>query len=170
MPIDESKFFRETQRFRQWWVLLLLLGLFVLFAFIVVQQVVLHHPVGNHPVSDTGAIVLFMIFGVALPFLFLITNLCTEVRQDGLYIRFFPFHLRFKRIQGIQHVKVHEFSPLTDYGGWGIRYGNTGKAYIVQGNRGVLLGLNAGKALLIGSQHPDELEQAISVVLNHKSA
>ena len=170
MVTEEFILFRETQRFRQWWVLLLLCCIFALFTYIVIQQIVLHHPVGNHPVSDTGIIVIFILFGLALPFLILASNLCTEVRQDGMYIRFFPFHLRFKKIQGLQQAKALEFNPVADYGGWGIRYGNTGKAYIVQGNRGVLLSFKDGKTLLIGSQRPNDLESAISVTFNRNPA
>ncbi len=42
-----------------------------------------------------------------------------------------------------------------------MKYGRAGKAYNVSGNRGVQLKLSSGKGLLIGSQRPEELAQAI---------
>ncbi len=50
---------------------------------------------------------------------------------------------------------------LREYGGWGVKYGRAGKAYNVSGNRSVQLKLSSGKGLLIGSQRPEELAQAI---------
>jgi hypothetical protein len=82
-----------------------------------------------------------------------------------LYICFFPFHLSFKKMPFIQ-IKKYEartYSPLGEYGGWGIRYGFEGKAYNVSGNRGVQLELVNGKRLLIGSQSPEELVKAIDL-------
>jgi hypothetical protein len=67
-------------------------------------------------------------------------------------------------------VKSHEvitYSPLRDYGGWGIRYGSKGKAYNVSGNRGVRLELSNGKRLLFGSQRPEELSEAVAAASEH---
>ena len=168
-PAD-AVLFSETQRFRQWWILLLLFGMFALSGGIVVQQVVFHHPVGNNPLSNTGAVLLFMLLGLTLPGLFLAMNLTTEVRRDGLYVRFFPFHLQFFRVEGIQQAQACEYSPMGEYGGWGIRYGATGKAFNVQGNQGVRLALKSGQTLLIGSLRTVDLEQAISTALKLKKA
>jgi hypothetical protein len=59
------------------------------------------------------------------------------------------------------------YSSLRDYGGWGIRYGSKGKAYNVSGSRGVRLELSNGKRLLIGSQRPEELSEAVAAALKH---
>jgi len=60
---------------------------------------------------------------------------------------------------------VLTYSPISDYGGWGIRYGSIGKAYNVSGNRGVQLELLNGERILIGSQKPEELAAAIDLAL-----
>ena len=164
---DDRLLFSETQRFRQWWILLLLFGMFALSGGILVQQVVFHQPVGNHPLSNTGAVLLFVLLGLTLPGLCLSMNLATEVRRDGLYVRFFPFHLQFFKVDGIQQAQACEYSPIGEYGGWGIRYGATGKAFNVQGNQGVKLTLKSGQTLLIGSQRSAELASAISATLQH---
>jgi TATA-box binding protein (TBP) (component of TFIID and TFIIIB) len=53
---------------------------------------------------------------------------------------------------------VREYAPLSEYGGWGLRYSvNHGKAYNVSGNQGVQLFFTNGKKLLIGTQKPEEI-------------
>ena len=53
------------------------------------------------------------------------------------------------------------YRPVRDYGGWGIRWGRDGKAYIIVGNEGLQLLLGDGEKILIGSQRPQELEAAL---------
>lgn len=57
-----------------------------------IQQITFGVPVGDNPASDVFTIVFWAIFGVAIPiFTFIILKLIIEVRNDGIYIRFFPF-------------------------------------------------------------------------------
>ncbi len=54
------------------------------------------------------------------------------------------------------------YSPITEYGGWGIRWSpHRGWAYNVGGSKGVQLGRANGKRILIGSQRADELAQVM---------
>ena len=63
---------------------------------------------------------------------------------------------------------MRTYSPITEYGGWGIKWGSGGKAYNVSGNRGVQQEFTDGKRLLIGSQKPEQLDSAIAQYLkNH---
>ena len=115
-------------------------------------------------------VILAIIFGIGLPLFMFTTNLTTEVHSDGLYIRFFPFHLSFRRIaiEEIGGFEVCTYNPIKDYGGWGIRYGRKGKAYNVSRNRGVQLELLNRKHLLIGSQKPEELAEALNLVMSKR--
>lgn len=157
--------FSEEQYFRQWWLLLILLIVCVLPAYSAIQHLLFHHPVGNPTLPDAGAWSV-LAFGLGVPVLLGFANLSTEVRPSGLYVRFLPFHFRFKKLEDIEQAKACTYRPLAEYGGWGIRYGKSGKAYNVSGNQGVLLTLKSGKTLLIGSQRPSELESAILTTLN----
>jgi hypothetical protein len=109
-----------------------------------------------------------LIIAIGLPLclivLFLLTRLETEVRSEGLFVRFFPFHLRFEKFTAddLKEYYARQYNPLLEYGGWGIRYGRAGKAYNPKGNQGVQLVLKNGKRLLIGSQKPEELVKAIN--------
>jgi hypothetical protein len=97
-------------------------------------------------------------------------QLLTEVRPDGLFIRFVPLHLSFKRIplENFRSYKAVIYRPIRDYGGWGIRYGWKGKSYSMSGNRGVEFEPWQGRRLLIGSQLPEQLAGAISVIFAHR--
>ncbi|MBN1505496.1 MAG: hypothetical protein JW955_01550 [Sedimentisphaerales bacterium] len=96
-----------------------------------------------------------------------VARLETEVRQDGLYIRYVPFHRRFRRfaLQDLSEYHVRTYRPLVEYGGWGIRYGWKGRAYNVSGNRGVQLIFKDRRRLLVGSSRPSELEAAIRSIV-----
>lgn len=105
---------------------------------------------------------------IAIAALFLLLKLQTEVRTDGLYVRFFPFHIHFKRFaaEDLSEYYTRQYKPIREYGGWGIRYSlRNGRAYNVSGNKGVQLVFSTGKKLLIGSQNPEQLEAAIRSIM-----
>ncbi len=163
--------YREVQRFRQPWLWLLIAGIFGVTVWAFVQQIVQGRPFGQNPAPDTVMMIIALVFGVAFPGLFCVAKLTTEVRSDGLYYRFFPFHIRFRMVtaESLVSYEVQTYRPIRDYGGWGIRYGRGSKAYNVSGNRGVMLELSDGQRLLIGSQKPDDLANAISLAFGKKS-
>jgi len=109
-----------------------------------------------------------VIVGVAV--LMHYAQLITEVREDGLYIRFQPFHLSFRRIplENLRRFCVKSYSPLKDYGGYGIRYGIMGKAYNISGNSGVNFTFRKGRDMLIGSQRPEELAASVEWFLQRR--
>jgi hypothetical protein len=162
--------FREVQRFRQPWLWVVILAIVGLVVWAVVQQFGYGEPFGTNPMSDTGLIVVALVFGVGLPLFLLSINLTTEVRSDALYYRFFPLNLTFRRLgpEDIREYQVRTYSPLREYGGWGIRWGSKGKAYSVSGDRGVELLLLDGRRVLIGSQSPEELAQALKKVVGKR--
>lgn len=130
------------------------------------QQLLLRKPFGNNPAPDWIMYCLLLVFGILFPFFFYSMKLITEVRDDGAYIRFLPFHFSFKYIPfaAIRSYEVRTYSPIMDYGGWGIRYGLKGKAYNISGNRGVFFEFTEGqkvRKLLIGSQIPEKLAEAV---------
>lgn len=156
--------FREVQRFRQWWLWLIILAVPGVCLYGVIQQIVFDKPFGDDPLSDGGLLAVTVIFGGGLPLLFYAVNLTVEVRRDGLYLRYFPFHLRFHRIpfDTIARARARIYSPLREFGGWGIRWGKEGKAYSVSGDRGVQIEFKNGKKLLIGSRRAEELALALN--------
>jgi hypothetical protein len=102
--------------------------------------------------------VLLFLFLFNLLFYFL--KLETQITQEGIYIRFFPFHQKFKYFDWrfVNKSYLRKYKPLLEYGGWGIRYGFSGKAYNVSGNDGLQLEYGESKRLLIGTKKPEELK------------
>ncbi len=151
--------FHEVQYFRQrgFWLLLIPSSLVPLIIFLMVW---LFNPQAEQ-VLLFGIVMLLV--AVIPPVFFLGANLTVEVRHDGLYIRFFPFHASFFKISSgeVKNWQIRSYSALKEYGGYGIRFGADGKAYNVRGNQGVQIELKNGKKILIGSQKPDLLQQAL---------
>ena len=168
MPESNAKpLYREVQQFRQLWLWALLIIIALIPIWGVVQQLFMGKPFGNNPAPDAVLIVLLVVISFGLPYAFYKLNLTTEVHGDGIYYRFFPFHLSFHRIrlEDLAGYEARTYSALKDYGGWGIRYGRGGRAYNVYGNRGVQLEFANGDKLLLGSQKPEELASAINRAL-----
>ena len=159
----QSPIYREVQRFRQVWLWALVLAIAGLQLYAVVEQLLFKRPFGDNPMQDIPLIIYWVIFGVGLPALLFSSQLIIEVCNDGIYIRFSPFHRTFRRIAftEIKQCEVQTYRPIRDYGGWGIRVRCKGKAYNVSGDRGVQIELINGDQLLIGSQQAEEFWRSI---------
>ncbi|APZ48188.1 hypothetical protein BW723_16255 [Polaribacter reichenbachii] len=84
-----------------------------------------------------------------------------------MYYQFFPFHLKLKLIawQDISKAYVRNYSPISDYGGWGLKGGWSsakGKAINVSGDVGIQLELKTGKKLLIGTNKESEAKRVLA--------
>lgn len=152
-------YFKETQKFDQWWLWLTLLFISAM-AFLPIRQAYKE----NQELNSGHWIGLVVMLLVML--LFFITQLETKITKEGIEIRFVPFIWKTKHIPwtDVSAVFVRKYSPLVEYGGWGWRVGAKGKAYNVKGNQGLQLKFNNGKALLIGTQKPEELESALKAL------
>lgn len=124
-----------------------------------------------HGSARLGEILVIISCGVLVPlgiaYLIWVSRLETEVRQDSLCVRYFPFHRSFRifKPDELSECRARNYRPLLEYGGWGIRWGPKGRAYNVSGHEGVQLVFKNGKRLLIGSAKPRELEAAIRSIV-----
>jgi hypothetical protein len=162
--MDQEIIFSESQKFKQWWLWLILLGLNVLFIFGYLQQVLTGKQFGDRPMSNNGLLAI-TVLTVMLSLLFYFLRLDTQIKKDGVYVRFSPFQRRFKYYNWnqIKRSYVRKYNPITEYGGWGLRAGifGSGKAFNISGNQGLQLEFFNDKKLLIGTKKPDELAKAI---------
>ncbi|SRR5690606_18335895 len=163
--MDNEFFFQETQRFKQWWIWLILLGINGLILFGVFKQVVIGEPLGNKPVSNFG---LFIIAGLSLSLilLFLIFRLDTQIRKDGIYVKFVPFHSKFRKYEWSEISKsyIRQYHPIREYGGWGLRGFENNRALNISGNIGLQLEFANNAKLLIGTNKPIEMEKALAKI------
>ncbi len=169
MTEETELIYREEQRFGSWlrWLIVLSMALAVPFSIFSLTKIP-----SEQGSSEILPILTLIIVGICVPIavalLFWVLKLETEVRSDGLYIRFFPAHIHFKRfrVEDLSECYARKYKPLLEYGGWGIRCSlRKGKAYNVSGNKGVQLVFISGKQLLIGSQRAEELEEAIRSIM-----
>ena len=155
--------FRERQRFTQFWLWVVILGVSFIFWVGFIYQVLGGGSYGARPVSDVQLSILFVLIGLGLPYFFYSMSLTTEVLPGMVQVRFFPFHLKPVQIplHLVRDFEKVTYNPIAEYGGWGIRWTFSGKAYNTSGNKGVKLYFYNRKSLLIGSQRPNELFEAI---------
>ena len=156
--------FHEKQRFTQWWVWALLIGVNAVTIYGIIQQIVFKIPYGNNPSPDAVLLLVSLIpMGIAV----LIYTLCleTQLTDESITIKFYPL-VRSKTIQlkELQKVYVRQYAPLREFGGWGYRVSLNGTAYNVRGNQGLQLELKNGKKILIGTQKPTELQGVIKTL------
>ena len=166
MSEEKDLIFREVQAFSSSLRALLVILMAVS---VVIFGIALWETITNPKTTNTLVPTLLSIIAMAIPIsvtiLFFILKMETEVRSDGLYVRFYPMHIRFRKFtrEDLAEHYCRTYKPILEYGGWGIRCSFTGKgkAYNVSGNKGVQFVLQNGKKLLIGSQKPDDLAAAI---------
>lgn len=158
--------FEEIQRFNQPLLWALLIGLQLFFFYGMYQQLILGEKFGDNPAPDALLVVLALI-PLSIIILFGIMHLRTRIDEENIEVLFFPFTKVIINREEIEKAKVRKYKALTEYGGWGIRYGN-GKAYTTSGNQGLQLQLKDGRKILIGTQKPDEAQRAIDAFLDKK--
>jgi hypothetical protein len=159
--------FTERQRFNQWWLWLILLSINGLFLFGVFKQVIRGQQFGDKPMSNEGLLIT-TVQTIALTLLFLNFRLDTTIKRNGIYVRFFPFHIKFKYYAWDRLTKsyVRQYLPLKEYRGWGLRLELFGKgtAFNVSGDKGLQLEFTDNKKLLIGTNQPDELSETLNKI------
>ena len=151
--------FAEEQSFRQPWLWGLLLGTLV-FVAVVFGTIIHREP--NNAGSLVFPAVLIVVVEIGVAVFLWVLKLKVRLDAAGLHIRFFPLVSKEIPLGEIAHWEARTYSPLLEYGGWGIRYSfRNGTAYNISGNQGVQLELTNGKRILIGSQRSEELAEAI---------
>jgi len=162
--------FSEKQSIKPRWIWIIFISLFSIFVYTLIMQVFLNKPVGNEPTSDT---VLWLNGGLLFLVFLLIKNMIlrVEIREDGIYYKYSPIHLKWRMISysNIKSAYIRKYSALKEYGGFGVRlgFGSKGRALNVRGNMGLQLEFNDNKSkLLIGTQKPEELAESLKNKIN----
>ncbi len=158
--MENKVLFTETQRFRQWWFWLVLVLINRINIWFLIKKYVYKETFTNSAYHNSSGLEFATLITLLVTILILIIKLETIIQTDQIEIRFFPFHLSFRKYPNntIESAFVRTYNPITEYGGWGIRLGlfGKGKAFNVSGNQGIQLVFNGGRKLLIGTQKPDE--------------
>jgi hypothetical protein len=150
--------FEETQRFRQWWLWVLLLFAIIL---IVVDVNFFIKIVDGEVVTERVAWRISKLgLGVLLLVLFWYLSLEVAISEQGIMYRFYPLQLKHRNIhwEEVDKAFVREYKPVKEFGGWGMRFSRNGRALNVSGNVGLQIVYKSGRRMLIGTNKRDELE------------
>lgn len=148
--------FEEKQTMLRWWWILILFPLILTIVITIAMQ-------GNDAkkteiISSIGVLIAAEAFIVIL---FAIMRLYCRIDDKGVRFGYSPFiKKRIHLWRDIENVWVRKYSPLGEYGGWGIKTISPkkhGMAYNVWGNKGLQIHLKNGKKILIGTQKPEEM-------------
>jgi|SRR5580692_1048213 hypothetical protein len=162
--MQAEPYFKERQR-SPFWLLLPVYLIDALLAYGCVVQLGFGKPFGTKPTTNS-VMILIACLVFLLSYVLSSIALDTEISADGISVRFTPFIWRWKRYSWdkVSAAYVAEYSPMRDFGGWGIKWGGGGTAYSISGNFGIQLVFRDGKRLLIGTARAAEAEAALERV------
>ena len=142
--------FHEEQRFWAAWVWLILVTLDVPFLIIAVLT--------QEWVLLVGVVIISL-----LATLFAVARLVVDVSVEEITVAFhFLWPTRRIRVSDVERAQATTYNSLFEYGGYGVRLGPRGWAFNTGGDEGVLVEMNDGKRVMIGSRRAKELEAAIA--------
>jgi hypothetical protein len=104
----------------------------------------------------------FIIFILLQLFVSTSFQLVTQIREDGIYVRFPPYQSSFSKYSwdSIKEIYIRQFDPLKEYG-YGIRTGPNGKGYTLPGNTGIQIIFNDNTTLIISTKQPEEVMEIL---------
>ena len=149
--------FEETQWFwRRWWWLIGPLSLLPL----ALETLAFSHPLSSKLLLTVGPIGVLMLAGMAL------LRLTVRIDAVGIHYQYIPLLNRWRHWPWSEFRRVfpRTYSPLGDFGGWGIKGFPGDLVYNVWGPDGLQLVFRSGNRLLLGTQRPDELRAALALL------
>lgn len=154
--------FQEVQRFKNPIILVVLPAVQLLFGVGLFYQVILKQPFGENPVED-WILIAINAFIFLLIVLFLLSKLEVHMDQLGITYRFFPFQRKSTTIPWEEVLKpeVRTYSPIGEFGGWGLRGGKNNRCYTMYGTMGIDVLMKNGRRLLIGTQKAMDARKAV---------
>jgi hypothetical protein len=191
----EQPYFEEEQDFALWIKAIVLLPVVVLCLPAIVMWWAVVVSLRDESSFLPGAIIFAISFTALALILLLLAvatlkiKLVTRLDSSHLHLRIYPLKLpvpflppRIKDVSlsDISHWEVRTYRALSDKEYWGTHFFSLGSAfggrrylYVMKASltsaRGVQLQLRSGERLLIGSEHPEELNGAITLAKSESS-
>lgn len=160
-----KNYFIVEQRYTQWWVWSILIGILGISMYDIFKQLYLGETFGSRPMADFGLIV-FGGLALGLIIIFRVIRLRTEINKDKIRIEFFPFLIKSIIWEEVEAINTITYGFI---GGWGlIPYSPYGKVYNIKGNKGLLIDLKNGRKLLVGSQKEPEMRVILKSIKQRK--
>jgi len=152
LPDEAAPVYEEVQPFNQVWLWALMGAELVI---ILIPLILLKMAMPSIFLAAISMLIPLIILGSL--------KLKTRIDHEGVHFQMTPFHWkeRFIPWSDIDQIYVRKYSPLKEYGGWGVRRGWKGWAYNVRGNYGIQIVKKNGKQILLGTQQPEEVMQTL---------
>lgn len=155
-----NQVYKEVQTYRSTWLVYFILLfelpiIILLLIFFIQAEDKIEMGISLAVVAGTMALVFLFIFNLKLE---------TRIDQLGVSFKYFPFINSWRKYpkESIITISVISYSPISDYGGWGLKGNKTTKAYSVLGDQGLLLDVGEKKKIMIGTMRAKELEKFLS--------
>jgi hypothetical protein len=147
--------FKENQKFRQWWLIILMITIVIASALPLFSEISTNEVQLKSLIAPIISLLVFV--------LIFILNLETKINSKGISAGFepLPFFRRHYDWDEIQECYIRTYAPVSEYGGWGIRGFGRAKAYNVSGNIGIQIITKNNERFLIGTEKPDLAKRAI---------
>ena len=151
----------EKQKFTQWWVWIIPVGLILIAIYGVIQQIIFGVSFGSKPMSNLG-LIIFTLFVIGFAYFFYYMTLITEINEHEIKMKYIPFTKKVVKWSDIKSAKIVNYGFV----GYGIRLGSKyGTVYNTKGNKGLAIELNSGKKFVIGTQKEKELNSIVEKCL-----
>lgn len=153
--------FKEEQRFRRWEVFALLVVLMISASYHF-AELYLSGTYETGPLTLQYTLITIILAGTAA-YLWSI-RLILEIDKEGIRYQYFPRHYRKHKIkwEEIEQAEFIDTPVLAELSGWAVRLGTWERMFSVSGRTGLSLRLKNGQQLFIGTQHPEELKDALA--------
>lgn len=147
--------FKETQKFTQWWLWLIIVGVLLIPIFLFDWS-------ENLMDQFTSDKIIPSVISLSLLVLFLSLKMTTTITNTELKVNYVPFITKKWKWSEIKIAKVIDYGFV---GGWGIRlWTDYGTVYNVKGSDGLHI-KTTDKQFIIGTQKEEELRSKIAHLL-----
>lgn len=150
------KSFKESQNMFATWLLFILLPII---GYQIYQDLSNQEDLFKNPAILITTVVIIGLISLRLK---------TNYTAQGINIVFIPFvWKKFIPWDEIAYAYMREYG-ISDFGGWGYRFGKDGRAFTAKGDKGVQLVLKDSSKILIGTQYPEKLQEIINLYKPYK--
>ncbi len=156
--------FQETQK--------LSVGFRALVWIIIIPVVIIL--IREYTLTKEMEVLLALVFTIAINaliyFLLLNSSAYTRIDTQGIHYKYFPYVRQWKLIrwQDILDVRIGNISPITDFGGWGYRFGRKKKGIVLTGEHAIYIKLATEKMFVITTSLPDQAQRELDHHLEAK--
>ena len=158
----EQIIFKETQKFKQPWIWILL-GVLTLY--------VSYNVVSTWDTSQDISQAYPIIIVLSVLLLFLAMRLESRATHKHLLYRYTPIINNWRKysFDEIKTMELITYNSLLQFGGWGIRFNADARLYNVDGKHGIKV-VTAKQKFIIGTSKPEEAARIIEQFKAYKHA